>query len=106
MQQVGLWHITDNVPVKLSSGTIDLEKHLEAWLERDPSMLQAGLTIVGRQVRVEGGIIDLLALDPQGRWVVIEVKPGTLYREVIAQALDYASCIATMPSSDLLRKVN
>lgn len=106
VQQIGLWHVTGTGPVKLVPGTINLEKHLENWLEADPSMLQAGLTIVGRQVRVPGGIIDLLALDPQGRWIVIEVKPGNLYREVIVQALDYAASIAAMPGTDLLRRVN
>lgn len=106
MQQVGLWLITDGGPRKLTSSAIALEQHLEDWIERDPGLLEAGLTIVGRQITVEAGPLDLLALDPQGRWVVIELKKGTLYRETLAQALDYAACIASMPYAQLAEKVN
>ncbi len=106
MQRVGLWHVTEEGPKKLKGGGIEFEQYLEEWIERDPSLLQGGLTIVGRQIAVEGGRIDLLALDPQGRWVVIEIKRGTVHRETIAQALDYAACIATMPYDELSRKVD
>jgi Holliday junction resolvase-like predicted endonuclease len=106
MQQVGLWHITQDGPQKLRPGKIELEKRLEDWIEQDPDLLQHGLTIVGRQVHVEGGRLDLLGLDIQGRWVVIEIKCGALYRDVITQALDYASCIAGMPYEQLKQKVD
>jgi hypothetical protein len=33
MQQVGLWHITQDGPQKLRPGKIELEKHLEDWIE-------------------------------------------------------------------------
>ena len=69
-------------------------------------MLQEGLTIIGRQISVEGGRLDLLALDMQGRWVVIEIKPDAVRRETVAQALDYASCIATMPYTRLAEKTD
>lgn len=86
---------------------MDLERNLEDWIEKDPSLLQEGLTIVGRQMQVEGGPMDLLApLDAQGTWVVIELKRGDLYREAVAQALDYASSIANMAYQDLSVKVN
>ena len=40
------------------------ERHLEEWIEKDPALLQGGLAIVGRQIVLEGGRLDLLALDP------------------------------------------
>ena len=83
-----------------------MEQNLEDWIEREPGLLQTGLTIVGRQVGLESGRLDLLALDPQGHWVVIEIKSGDLRREAVAQVLDYASCIATMPHDELRQKVN
>jgi len=101
-----LWQVTEDGPKKLNRGGINLEQYLEEWIERDPSLLQGGLTIVGRQIGVEGGTLDLLALDPQGRWVVIEIKRGAIRRDTIAQALDYASSVATMPYDDLSDKVN
>ena len=106
MSQIGLWHITDEGPKKLKPSGIDLEKNLENWIEHDPSLLQSGLTIVGRQIKVEGGQLDLLALDAEGQWVVIEIKSEAVRRKTIAQALDYASCIAAMPYDELERKVN
>jgi len=93
MDTIGLWHINDGGPARLSVTELAAERDLEAWIERDPALLESGLVIVGRQVRLEGGPLDLLALDPQGRWVLIEIKRERLRREVIAQAIDYASCL-------------
>ena len=106
MPSIGLWHIENGGPSKARRSDIDLEAYLESWIERDPSLLQEGLTILNRQMTVEGGRLDLLALDIQGRWTVIEVKAGYLYRETVAQALDYASCIATLPYDELTQSVN
>ena len=105
MSRVSVWQVAAEEPTKLQAAAIELEKHLENWIEKNPSLLQEGLTIVGRQVRLEGGPLDLLAVDSQARWVVIELKRGTLYRDAITQALDYASSIATMPSELLSQKV-
>ena len=105
-QRVGLWHITGNGPRRIGLCAIGLEEELENWIERDPSLLQSGLTIVGRQITTDAGPLDLLAIDPQGRWIVIEVKRDKVGRKAIAQALDYASCIATMPLEDLESKVD
>jgi hypothetical protein len=43
----------------------------------------------------------LLGVDPQGLWTVVEIKRGHLYRDTVAQALDYASSISTMPVEKL-----
>lgn len=105
MRRVGLWQITEDGPGKLKQGQIDLEKDLEEWIERDPSMLQEGLTIVGRQIVLDSGSrLDLLALDTQGRWVVIELKSGPVSRDALAQVLDYTSSIAMMPQKELYEK--
>lgn len=56
---------------------------------------------MGRQVRLDGGPLDLLAIDLQERWVVIELKRERLYRAALAQALDYASSVAAMSGDEL-----
>ena len=94
-----------NIPHPLKESGFNLEKQLEDWIEDNPSLLRGGLTIVGRQFHTESGPIDLLALDPVGRWVVIELKPASVRRETIAQALDYAACIKNMPGELLRKKV-
>ena len=68
MQRIGLWQVTEEGPRKLESGAVDLEENLEAWIERDPGMLQHGLTIVGRQIRVAGmdnGSVIITFLDEE-----------------------------------------
>jgi hypothetical protein len=64
-------------------------------------LLLEGLRIVGRQVHCEGGYIDLLGIDAQERWVVIELKRARLYREALIQALDYAASIRRMDARTL-----
>ena len=104
--KVGLWQIDDSGPVKIPESQVNIEKQLEEWIEADPSLIRAGLKIVARQLPVEGGYLDLLALDPQGRWVVVEMKRGELRRKVIAQVLDYASCLALLEPDELREKTN
>ncbi len=106
MVNIGIWQIENDTPQRLERGSVEFEKHLEEWIERDPTILQSGLTVVGRQINVDAGKLDLLALDPIGNWVVIEVKRGNVRRETIAQAIDYAACITDMPFRKLATKVN
>ena len=52
------------------------------------------LLIIGRQVRTQfGGRIDLLAIDPEGDLLIIELKKDRTPREIVAQVLDYASWV-------------
>ena len=67
----------------------------------NPTLLPGDLKIVGRQVKLDGGTLDLLAIDWQRRWVVIEIKRGRLYRKAVAQALDYAWSIERLDKSEL-----
>jgi Holliday junction resolvase-like predicted endonuclease len=106
MAKIALWNITQSGPEKLREASIDLEKQLEDWIEKDLSLLQNGLRIVGRQITVEGGRLDLLALDPLGRWVVIELKAGVMFSDVIGQIMHYAASIAQMPYEELENKIN
>ena len=101
MSGIGLWNIADGAPTRLKGGEVGLERHLEEWIERDPDLLERGLVVVARQLWLEGGPLDLLALDPQGRWVLIEIKREWLRREVIAQAIDYASCLEQLDAATL-----
>ena len=101
MADVGVWSIDGDVPRRVSRAGVGPERELEDWIARDASLLADGLTIVGRQVHLDGGPLDLLAIDWRDRWVVIELKRERLYRTALAQALDYTSSIAQMEASDL-----
>lgn len=101
MADLGMWRVDGDAPRRVGSSGVGLERRLEDWIASDSSLLADGLTVVGRQVHLEGGPLDLLAIDWQDRWVVIELKRERLYREALAQVLDYASSIAGMDGVDL-----
>ncbi len=95
------WKIEAAGPNRLAPGFIELEKNLEEWIQNDAALIDPGLLVLRRQMHVEGGILDLLCVDLQGRLTVIEIKRGMLIRETIAQAIDYASSIAALPEASL-----
>src|SRR5690606_27782475 len=99
--EIGIWKVTSNRPQRYQRGRILLESQLEDWIEQDPSLLSPGLHIVGRQVKVEAGRLDLLGLDPAGNWIIVEIKRGDVRRETITQAIDYAACIHEMSDTEL-----
>jgi alkylated DNA nucleotide flippase Atl1 len=99
--QIGIWSISSGGPHRVERARVDLESDLEGWCATDPLLLSDGLRIVGRQVRCAGGYIDLLGIDAQERWVIIELKRARLYRDALVQAIDYASSISEMDSTSL-----
>ena len=74
---------------------------LEAVLVANPDMLMSGLTLVGRQVPVETGFVDLLGIDEDGRLVVFELKREKLTRAAVAQVLDYCTYLETLSGSEI-----
>jgi hypothetical protein len=101
------WRITQEVaPVRLGQGVIELEKMLEDWIAADPQLVDPSLLVIQRQLHVEGGILDLLCVDLQGRATIVEIKRGKLIRETIAQAIDYAASVAAMPTQTLRTQVD
>ena len=58
-----------------------------------------------QQVKIDDGILDLLAIDTQDRWVVIEIKSGVLASGALTQALYYASSIARLDGDELKGKL-
>ena len=72
---------------------VDTERQLEDWAEADPTLLGDGYVVVGRQVQFDGGPADLVVIDPQGRWVIVEIKRAANDRQDLAQALDYAASL-------------
>ncbi|GAB4240059.1 MAG: hypothetical protein Kow00109_15090 [Acidobacteriota bacterium] len=68
---------------------------LEKWIRSQPVLLGEDLAIVGEQVQTRSGPMDFLALDRSGNLVVVELKRDRLPREALAQALDYASDVAS-----------
>ena len=93
MDEVKIWALDSdsNVTPLASKGQTDTESLLEETLVRNPDLLIPGLRLVGRQTPTDGGPLDLLGVDEDGRLVVFELKRGTLSRDAVAQIIDYAS---------------
>ena len=76
---------------------LELEKHLENWLENSPeqTLTQEDFLWIGRQTSAtdEDGTIfsDLFGVDSEGNLVIAELKKGRTPRDIIAQILDYAA---------------
>jgi hypothetical protein len=67
-----------------------------------PRILSAEWMLIGRQEDTGfGGRIDLLAVAPDGALVLIEIKRDRTPREVVAQALDYASWVEKLEPDDI-----
>ena len=82
------------IPAKKTS--LELERHLECWLENSPwAIAQEPILIISRQEsafqeEIQRICPDLLGIDKDGNLVIIELKKGRTPREVIAQLLEYA----------------
>ena len=71
------------------------ESMLQQWIWNDPTLLGEPIVLFGREVMTGyGKRIDLLGLDERQNVCIIELKRDKTPREVIAQALDYASWVA------------
>jgi len=103
---MGIWKIESNTPVRVSQTKLKdeklLEQHLEDWVATDTDLLGEPLLIIGRQVIIPEvkDRLDLLALDPQGNAVIVELKRGKLSDPVDMQALRYASYISRWKYED------
>lgn len=93
---VGIWRLVGNVPQRYMPATLEYEKHLEDWIEHDPTLVSPDLQLIGRQVRLDTGFLDILGIDNLGRWAAIQLKRRGVRRDTVAQALDYAGCLAEM----------
>jgi hypothetical protein len=94
--QHAIWKI-GHTPEPLTPGRLASEEHLEDMIVRDPRILSSEWMLIGRQeLTGYGGRIDLLAIAPDGSLVLIEIKRDKTPREIIAQALDYASWVEAL----------
>lgn len=79
----------DDVQVEAYEASIGLERDLEDHLVHHLELIEPGLTLVGRQVSVDVGRIDILAKDRAGASVVVEVKVGEAKDAAIGQIARY-----------------
>src|SRR5271157_8183 len=99
--RTGLWRVAPQ-PQPLVESSLVSEQLLEDMIVAAPRMLSDEWMLIGRQEDTGfGGRIDLLAITPDGSLVLIEVKRERTPREVVAQALDYASWVEKLRAEDI-----
>lgn len=99
--KTSIWKVGAN-PITLLPSQLKDEKLLEDMIEHMPSILEEQWLIIGRQVvTTYQKKIDLLAIAPDSSLVIIELKRNRTDREVVAQAIDYATWIEDLKPEDL-----
>jgi len=87
-------------PQRLIESALASESLLEEMIVAAPELLSGDWMLIGRQEDTGfRGRIDLLAMEPDGSLVLIELKRGRTPREVVAQALDYASWVQDLDAA-------
>ncbi len=96
-----IWKIGDS-PEPLSDSVLANEQLLEDMIVAAPRILSDEWMLIGRQEDTGvGGRIDLLAIAPDGGLILIELKRDRTSRDVVAQALDYASWVEKLRAEDI-----
>lgn len=99
-----IWHRTQQGWARLGTTSYQNEQELHDMVQRSPELLPLSgaprLVIIGREVVLRGaGRVDVLAVEPDGRPVIIEVKlsdNAEARRSVVSQALSYAAALYRM----------
>ncbi|APW46830.1 endonuclease NucS domain-containing protein [Rhodoferax antarcticus] len=99
--RTALWKVGTQ-PTQLLEALLPNERLLEDMIVAQPLLLSDAWMLIGRQERTAyGGIIDLLAIAPDGSLILIELKRDRTPRDVVAQALDYASWLEDLQPEDI-----
>jgi hypothetical protein len=104
--EIKVWQINGKSMSELDTTMVSAGRKettdLQAWIKSNPVILGKDILIIGEHSKMESGNIpDFLGIDRSGNCVVIELKRDLLPREVLAQAIDYASEIATWDTEKL-----
>jgi len=78
--------------------------HLQEWIEANPEILGEDLLIISKEFAGWEGTnerLDLLAIDKDGKLVIIENKRDDSGRDVVWQALKYASYCASLTKENI-----
>jgi hypothetical protein len=97
MEKTKLWKVENNELLEMTSSDLDFEERIHEWIEKDLSIILPNAILIGSKIKTDHGKeLDLLAIDENGDLIIIELKRGLTPRDITAQALEYASWVATL----------
>ena len=98
-----IWRV-GQPPQRLPESRLASEQELEEMIVAKPEIVSDEWMIIGQQVETGfGGRIDLLAIAPDSSLILIELKRGRTPREVVAQAIDYATWVEALDAEAVMR---
>lgn len=99
--EIGLWRV-DGFPERITPKVMPLESRLEKLILDDPEILETKLLLIGNQIPTKyGKYIDVLGIDADGVVHILELKRDRTPRDIVAQALDYASWVQGLGNEDI-----
>lgn len=97
-----IWKIDNNKASEVVEHVVD-EQIVQEILCAKIEILNEGWFLIGRNVlTAHNKYIDLLAIDGNGNLIIIELKRDKTPRDVVAQAIDYATWVKGLQSEDIL----
>lgn len=91
-----IWRVGED-PAVLPVVSLEAEMLLEQMIVKQPAILSDHWMLIGQQVLTDyGGRLDLLALNQDGQLILVELKRDLTPKNVVAQALDYASWVQNL----------
>lgn len=97
-----LWKVGEK-PEALSESRLDTERLLETMIVKEPGMLSDEWLLIGQQEQTYNKQpLDLLAIAPDASLVLVELKRDKTPRDVVAQALDYASWVEKLEPEQIV----
>ncbi|OJV02715.1 MAG: nuclease [Nitrobacter sp. 62-23] len=98
-----IWRVGPS-PERLSEARLASERQLEDMIVAKPEIVSDQWMIIGQQEETGfGGRVDLLAIAPDSSLILIELKRGRSPREVVAQAIDYATWVEALDAEAVAR---
>lgn len=95
-----LFRISGDDLVESRRKALALESKIEGWVARDLSLIGVDGLVIGRQTLTDHGKrIDILAMDEDGNLVIVELKRDKSARDIVGQALDYASWVCRLSTN-------
>lgn len=97
--EIKVWQIENGKLVSINSTMAEVgrtePKDLEQWIKSNPTILGQDILIIGEQIQTKSGPLDFLGIDNSGNVVIIELKRDKAPRDILTQAIDYASDLAS-----------
>lgn len=92
---INLKKITDNPTIK--NNKFKTEQDLQNYLMHNIEKIEKGLKVVDTEYEIKDAVIDILAIDKNGKMCIIELKNTGDDQRVIFQCIHYPECFEVKP---------